>query len=180
MSNKKNHTTQKYKPETAPIVYEDKLETNKTEEVVSTNVAVSSGENVELGETEAVEAVQKETPKTMQENVDNKEFAAEPKKTCSFNEDFLNKTLVSVRITGDKSGRNGVHAMCIANLAKVIITNTDVDRVILVNSRKTADAIYDLIVDYPEKINATEMSRETRLVYAEKFWNDLIRYRALQ
>jgi len=179
MGNKrKQHTSQKYKPEDAPIIYEDSVDAKKTA-VVSTNVAESSGETVNIGEQVASEkVVQEKSPKTTTENVDNKETDQEPKITCSFSDDFLNKTLVSVKIIGDKSGRNGTHAMCIANIAKIVVTNTDIDRIILV-TKKTAEAVYDLIVDYPDKIGIAEMSREARVMIAEKFWSNLLRYRAI-
>ena len=68
--------------------------------------------------------------------------------------------------------------MCIANIAKVVVTNNDIDRVILV-TQKTAEAIYDLIVDYPEKIGISEMNKEARVNIAEKFWANLRRYKAI-
>lgn len=178
MSKKRNHNSQKYRPEDAPIIYEDDLNAKKSA-VVSTNVADSSGENVNIGEKKASKGVRDKLQKPAKENVVNNEVDQEPKiNSCTFSEDFLNKTLVTVRIIGDKSGRNGVHSMCIANIAKVVVTNNDIDRVILV-TQKTAEAIYDLIVDYPEKIGISEMNKEARVNIAEKFWANLRRYKAI-
>ena len=177
MASKRKHTSQKYKPGDAPIVYEDNLDANKST-VVSTNVAESSGENVNIGEKTSLKVVQEKLPKTTKENVDNNEVNQEPKITCSFSEDFLNKTLVSVKLLGDKSGRNGTHMMCIANIAKIVATNNDIDRIVLV-TKKTAEAVYDLIVDHPEKIGIDGMTKEARVLIAERFWATLLKYRAI-
>lgn len=170
---KKKKTTQRYKPEDAPIVYSDSLNA-KSSTVVSTNVVEGSGETVSIREKKVSKGVQTSSRKTLKEN-EVKEISSEPKSSCTFSDEFLNKTLVSVKILGDRTGKNGSHMMCIANIAKAVINNYDVDRVILV-SEKTANAVYDLIVDFPEKIGISEINRETRVTMAERFWSNLKRY----
>ena len=166
--------SQRYKPEDAPIKYANELDA-QLPTVDSTNSIEGSGENVNIGEQVPSEGVQNKAQYTAREKAESKEPESEPKITCTFSDDFLNKTLVCVRIIGDKNGRNGMHNMCIANIAKAVVTNVDIDRAILV-SQKTADAIYDLIVDFPNKIGIAEMSREARVVIAERFWSNLRRY----
>lgn len=174
MSKSKKKNTQKYNPSDAPIVYADKLDA-KSSTVVSTSVVEGSGETVSINEKKVSKEVQETSPKTSTENEENKETDLGPKTACTFSEDFLNKTLVGVKILGDTSGRNGQHMMCIANIARAVATNYDANRVIL-TSQKTADAVYDLIVDFPEKIDIAGMSRETRVTMAERFWSNLKRY----
>ena len=171
---KKRKTSQRYKPEDAPIVYADKLDA-QLPKVDSTNSIEGSGKNVNIGEQVTSDGVQDKNQYAAKEKAESNELNPEPKITCTFSDDFLNKTLVSVRIIGDRNGRNGIHNMCIANIAKAVATNTDVDRAILV-SHKTADAVYDLIVDFPNKIGLPEMSRDARVVIAERFWSNLKRY----
>lgn len=171
MSSKKRTKSNK-KISEPKIIYDDQIE--QIPSTISTNIEGTS-EKVVLDDSgsDTVEVISK----TVKENT-VKEIPQEVKtKKCPFSDAFLYRTLVSVKILGDKNNsRNGTHHMCFINIAKAVATNNDKYRVILVTP-KTAEAICSLILDYPNVLGIDSLSESYRKTIVDRFKNDLKRFK---
>ena len=151
------------------IIYEDQV---AKKSIDSTKIE-GSDEIVNIGENNTSSETLEATPEVIEESVTNVEAEIKPKLN-DYNDAFLNKTLVKVRILGNL-GRNGEHLITISSLVNLIINNNHVDKVIL-TSDKIANAVEDIVLNYPEKVNLEKMSKTIRETIIARFKNDLKRY----
>lgn len=157
------------------IVYDDQIQA--TSSTISTKIEGSS-KSVKVSSADDSSNTNKLTEETNKSTVTENTSTAtsdEQKTSCPYSDSYLTTTLVTVRILGDKR-RNGVHHMCVKSLAKAVATNNDKNRIIL-TSPKTAEDVYLLVVNYPEKIDAESVPAEMRKVLAERFKYNLKRYK---
>lgn len=157
------------------IVYDDQIQamssTISTKIEGSSKSAKISSANVNSDTNKLTEETIKST---ITENISTV-TSDEQKTSCPYSDAYLTTTLVTVRILGDRN-KNGLHHMCVKSLAKAVATNNDKNRIIL-TSPKTAEDIYLLVINYPEKIDAENVPSEMRKVLAERFKYNLKRYK---
>lgn len=179
MAKRRSQSKKTTNTEQQKIVYDDQIEAKSS--TISTKIEGSSEAVVISSEAKVSKAkknklVEETTTNSVQENTESKSSSSEQKtKCCPFSESFLTTTLVTVRIIGDKN-KNGLHHMCVKAVAKAVATNMDVNRIIL-TSAKTGEDIYHLVKYHPDRIDATNIPQSVRNILAERFKNNLKRYK---
>ena len=155
------------KSDEAKIIYEDQV---AKKSIDSTKIE-GSDEIVNIGERTSSETLEVKTEIT-EESVVKVETEVKPKLN-DYTDTFLNKTLVKVRVLGD-FGRNGEHLTTVSSLINLIVNNNRIDKIIL-TSDKIANAVGDIILNYPEKVNLN-LSKSVRETIVSRFKNNLKRY----